>query len=227
MKIGIMCATIRELTPVVEKMENPVVKHVWKREYHCGRLHGLDAVVVMGGVGKVNAAVTAQELINRFGVEKIFFTGVAGGLSPQVQIGDVIIGQSILNHDIPYELVNDQNQFPGMPEEFSSDPQLTDLCRGISPRIHFGRIITGDAFITGAQRDDLICRFHPLCVDMESAAVAQVCWFFDLPLLVIRSLSDHADDDAHEVYEANVASSSIGAVEVLDRVLQKLSGTAE
>ena len=70
MKIGIMCATIRELTPVVEKMENPVVKHVWKREYHCGRLHGLDAVVVMGGVGKVNAAVTAQELINRFGVEK-------------------------------------------------------------------------------------------------------------------------------------------------------------
>lgn len=223
MKIGIMCATARELAPLTKKMESPHTERFLMREYHCGRLYGLDVVAVMGGVGKVNATITAQELIGRFGVEKLFFTGVAGGLSPELRIGDVVIGESLLNHDIPYELINNEDQFPGMPKEFSSDPQLTALCRGLSSNLRFGRIITGDAFITGAQRDSLIQRFHPLCVDMESAAVAQVCWFFQVPLLIIRSLSDNADDEAEGVYEENIAASSLGAIQVLEQVLSKLS----
>ncbi|MEA5010574.1 MAG: 5'-methylthioadenosine/adenosylhomocysteine nucleosidase [Angelakisella sp.] len=223
MKIGIMCATQRELAPLAEKMVNHTTQEALLRTYHLGKLWGMDTVAVMGGVGKVNAAITAQDLITRFGVEKIFFTGVAGGLSDEIKIGDVVIGTQLVNHDIPYDLINNVGQFGDMPREFFSDPDLVELCRGLSPNIHFGRILTGDAFITGAQRDDLINRFDPLCVDMESAAVAQVCWFFQTPLLIIRSLSDNADDDAGDVYEQNIANSCKTAAGVLQVVLQKLA----
>lgn len=224
MKIGIICATIREIAPLVEKMEILNTHRFLLRDYYCGHLHGLEAVVVMGGVGKVNAAITTHELIARFAVDKIIFTGVAGALDPQLNPGDIIIGQSMLNHDIPQKLLNNENQFPGMPEEFSSAPQLVELCRGLAPNVHFGRIITGDAFISSnTQREKLITQFQPLGVDMESAAAAQVCWFFQIPLLVIRAISDAADDNAQNNYESNVAASSLTALGVVEQVLAQLS----
>ena len=226
MKVGIMCATHRELDPLIPKMEGVAVQKSMMREYYCGRLCGLEVVAVIGGVGKVNASVTAQELVFRFGAEKLFFTGAAGGLSPDLRIGDVVIGEAVIHHDIPYDLINNNNQFPGMPEHFGSDPALMDLCRGLSSNLRFGLIITGEAFISGQQREDLIRRFHPLCVDMESAAVAQVCWFAGTPLLIIRSLSDQADGDAQEVYEENIAASSLNATEILEQVLRKLGSLA-
>lgn len=223
MKLGIMCASQNELRPLTGKLENSSVSSYLGREFFNGSYHGVDTVVVMGGVGKVNAAVTVQTLIQCYGVDTIIFTGVAGGMDDSLSIGDVIIGTQLLYHDLPMELVNNNDMFPDMPRDcFSSDPALVELCRGLGANLRFGKIVTGDAFITGDGRHEIIEKHHPLCVDMESAAAAQVCWFFHTPLLVIRSLSDFADDEAADTYEENVRGSVASAAQVLDDVVRKL-----
>lgn len=224
MKLGIMCASQNELRPLTGKLTNSTVSSYLGREFFCGGYHGLDTVVVMGGVGKVNAAVTVQTLIQCYGADTVIFTGVAGGLDDSLSLQDVIIGTQLLYHDLPMELVNNNDMFPEMPRDcFSSDPALVELCRGLGKHLRFGKIVTGDAFISGGARDEIIRQHHPLCVDMESAAAAQVCWFFRTPLLVIRSLSDFADDDATDSYEENIGDSVVSAAQVLDEVVRKLA----
>lgn len=223
MKIGILCATPRELAPLLERLENHTCETFLMREFHSGRLCGLETLLVIGGVGKVNAAMTAQALITRFGVQAVLFTGLAGGLDDRLSVGDVVIGTEILYHDFDMELMNN-NQFPGLPTDFfSSDPHLTKLCRGLGENLYFGRIISGEVFVQGALRDDLIRRFSPLCVDMESAAVCQLCWFYRVPVLIIRALSDFSDADAGTQYEQNAARSSVSALSVVLRVVERLA----
>lgn len=222
MKIGIMCATHRELDLLLEKLQNKTTQVKLMRSFITGEYAGTTVVAVIGGVGKVNGAITAQELIQEFGVEKIIFTGLAGGLDPTVKIGDVVIGAEVLHHDLDMTIM-ENGQFPGMPTDFfPGDPEMMALCQGMGDNVRFGRIITGEKFITGKERDGLIEAFHPQCVDMESAAVAQVCWFFQTPLLVIRSLSDNADEEIDGAYEANAGWTAVSALEVVFRLLEKL-----
>ena len=203
MKVGIMCATQKELDPLLARLENKREEQRLLRSFVTGEYAGLTVTAVIGGVGKVNGAITAQSLIQNFGVEKIIFTGLAGGLDETIQIGDVVIGAEILHHDLDMKVM-ENDQFPGMPTDFfRGDPELLALCQGLGDNLRFGRIVTGEAFITAKERDGIIQRFHPQCVDMESAAVAQVCWFFQVPLLVIRALSDNADEEVEGVYSEN------------------------
>jgi len=222
MKIGIMCATQKELEPLLARLENKRSEERLLRTFITGELFGLTVTAVIGGVGKVNGAITAQELIQGFGAEKIIFTGLAGGLDDSVGIGDVIIGTELLHHDLDMKLM-ENGQFPGMPTDFfRGDPQLLELCRGLGDNLRFGRIVTGEIFVTAAERDGIIEKFHPLCADMESAAVAQVCWFFQVPLLVIRSLSDNADEALEGAYEHNAARTAVFAADVVFKVLEAL-----
>ena len=222
MNIGILCATREELEPLLERLENKRTQRRLHRDFTTGEYAGLTVTAVMGGVGKVNAAVTTQELIQGFGAEKIIFTGVAGGLDDTLRVGDVVIGAEILHHDLDMTLM-ENGQFPGMPTDFfRGDPELLDLCRGLGENLRFGRIATGETFVTARERDGIIRRFHPQCVDMESAAAAQVCWFFGAPLLVIRSLSDNADQEAEATYAENLSHASVSALGVVFRVLEAL-----
>lgn len=222
MKIGVMCATRKELEPLLKRLENKREEKRLLRDFVTGEIFGLTVTAVIGGVGKVNGAITAQELITGFGVEKIIFTGLAGGLDDSIKIGDVVIGSEILHHDLEMEtMVNDQ--FPGMPTDyFRGDPELLELCKGLGQNLKFGRIVTGETFITAKERDAIIQRFHPQCVDMESAAVAQVCWFFQTPLLVIRALSDNADEEVEGAYTQNGQWTVVSALDVVLRVLEAL-----
>ena len=222
MNIGIMCATEQELAPLLKRLGKKRTETRLLRSFTTGELFGLTVTAVIGGVGKVNGAITAQELIQGFGARKILFTGLAGGLDDTLAIGDVIIGEEILHHDLDMALM-ENGQFPGMPTDcFRGDPELLDLCRGLGENLRFGRIATGETFVTAAQRDGIIQRFHPQCVDMESAAVAQVCWFFQVPLLVIRSLSDNADEEMDGAYKKNGAQASVSAAGVVLKVLEAL-----
>lgn len=223
MKIGIMCATQQELEPLLARLENKREEQRLLRNFVTGELFGLTVTAVIGGVGKVNGAITAQELIQGFGVEKIIFTGLAGGLDDTVGIGDVIIGTEILHHDLDMKLM-ENDQFPGMPTDyFRGDPELVELCKGLGQNLKFGRIVTGETFITAKERDGIIQKFHPQCVDMESAAVAQVCWFFRVPLLVIRALSDNADEEVEGAYAQNGGWTVVSALDVVLRVLEALA----
>lgn len=222
MKVGIMCATQKELDPLLARLENKREKQQLLRSFVTGEYAGLTVTAVIGGVGKVNGAITAQSLIQNFGVEKIIFTGLAGGLDETIQIGDVVIGAEILHHDLDMKVM-ENDQFPGMPTDFfRGDPELLALCQGLGDNLRFGRIVTGEAFITAKERDGIIQRFHPQCVDMESAAVAQVCWFFQVPLLVIRALSDNADEEMEGVYSENSQWTSVSALQVVFRLLEAL-----
>ncbi len=222
MKVGIMCATQKELDPLLARLENKREEQRLLRSFVTGEYAGLTVTAVIGGVGKVNGAITAQSLIQNFGVEKIIFTGLAGGLDETIQIGDVVIGAEILHHDLDMKVM-ENDQFPGMPTDFfRGDPELLALCQGLGDNLRFGRIVTGEAFITAKERDGIIQAFHPQCVDMESAAVAQVCWFFQVPLLVIRALSDNADEEVEGVYSENSQWTSVSALQVVFRLLEAL-----
>lgn len=222
MKIGIMCATQQELEPLLARLQNKREEVRLMRSFVTGEYAGLTVTAVIGGVGKVNGAITAQTLIQNFGVEKILFTGLAGGLDDTIKIGDVVIGAEVLHHDLDMKLM-ENDQFPGMPTDyFRGDPELLELCRGLGDNLRFGRIVTGETFITAKERDGIIERFHPQCVDMESAAVAQVCWFFRVPLLVIRALSDNADEEVEGAYSENGQWTSVSALQVVFRLLEAL-----
>ena len=222
MKVGIMCATQKELDPLLARLENKREEQRLLRSFVTGEYAGLTVTAVIGGVGKVNGAITAQSLIQNFGVEKIIFTGLAGGLDETIQMGDVVMGAEILHHDL-YMKDMENDQFPGMPTDFfRGDPELLALCQGLGDNLRFGRIVTGEAFITAKERDGIIQRFHPQCVDMESAAVAQVCWFFRIPLLVIRALSDNADEEVEGAYTENGQWTSVSAASVVFRLLEAL-----
>ena len=222
MKIGVMCATDQELDHLLKKLENKAVEEKLMRSFVTGEYAGVTVVAVVGGVGKVNGAITAQELIQEFGVERLIFTGLAGGLDPTVKIGDVVIGAEILHHDLDMKIL-ENDQFPGMPTDFfPGDPEMMELCRGLGDNLRFGRIVTGETFVTAKERDGIIERFHPQCVDMESAAVAQVCWFFRIPLLVIRALSDNADEEVEGAYTENGQWTSVSAAGVVFRLLEAL-----
>ena len=121
MKIGVMCATHRELDLLLEKLQNKRSEEKLMRTFVTGEYAGVTVVAVIGGVGKVNGAITAQELIQEFQVEKLIFTGLAGGLDPTVKIGDVVIGAEVLHHDLDMKIM-ENGQFPGMPTDFLIEP---------------------------------------------------------------------------------------------------------
>lgn len=222
MKIGIMCAIERELSPILAAMQGQHVEEQLQRSFHIGSMHGVEVVAVMGGVGKVNGAVTAQLLAERYKVDRLIFTGVAGGLDDSLHVGDVVIGTTLLYHDLPMSIA--ANEVFDIPHSgFESDPDMVKICQGLGRELRYGTIVTGDAFISGgAQRDSIVERLHPLCVDMESTSVAQVCWFYRLPLLIIRSISDFADDSADETFESNASSTAQIALLVMEQVIRSL-----
>ncbi len=206
----------------------PGVHHVAGRVFHCVRWNDLELVVALSGVGKVAAATTATLLADRFGVQAMAFTGVAGGLAPQVKVGDVVVANSLLQHDMDASPLFPRHEVPltGI-SRFASCEALSGSMRaavadllanvgqGVTAeaqqrfglqqvRVHSGLVISGDRFVTTvAERDALLAALpDALAVEMEGAAVAQVCHAFELPLVVVRTVSDRADDAAHVDFPA-------------------------
>ncbi|AEG91281.1 Candidate adenosylhomocysteine nucleosidase [Ramlibacter tataouinensis TTB310] len=176
------------------------------REFWCGRLHGQEVVAVLSRIGKVAAATTAAVLAERFGVSGIVFTGVAGGLGPGVRVGDVVVADSFLQHDLDASPIFPRYEVPLYgTSRFHTDPALTGrlqaAARAALPAaaLHRGLVASGDRFVssTAEARALQAALPHALAVEMEGAAVAQVCHDFGLPFAAVRTISDRADDEAH------------------------------
>ena len=228
-----------------------------RRGVHAGRvfwqgsLHGHSVVLALSGIGKVAAATTATVLIERFRVARIVFTGVAGGVGDGVDVGDIVVAQDYLQHDMDVSPLFERWRVPGYSGvRLPCDARLSailseavDAClasaggyfdhefMSASPRLHRGLVASGDRFITCAQvardlRDPLRAAGHDvLAVEMEGAAVAQVCLDYALPFAAVRTISDRADDSAHvdfPCFMQKVASRyAERIVRELFRVLQK------
>ena len=225
---AILSALLAEQRGLMELLEQPLKVSHAGRDFWQGRLHGHPVVLALCRIGKVAAATTATALIERFGVQRIVFTGVAGGLGAAVQVGDVVVATDFLQHDLDASPLFARYEVPLYSRtRFVGDPALTALLfsaasRVLAPqptaaslngqgatqrfagaRVHQGLIASGDRFVSGAGesialRQRLADAGHEaLAVEMEGAAVAQVCLDYGVPFAAVRTISDRADDDAH------------------------------
>ena len=206
MTIAIVSAMREELSAVLALMPDEHKEVVAGREFWRGHLHGQEVVAVLSRIGKVAAATTATVLIERFGVGRIVFTGVAGGLAPGVSVGDIVVADSFLQHDLDASPIFPKYEVPlyGL-SRFSANPQLSaqlaaaarEALPGVT--LHRGLVISGDRFVATTAESRVLQSALPeaLAVEMEGAAIAQVCHDYGLPFAAVRTISDRADDAAH------------------------------
>ena len=200
MIIGIMGAMPDEVDQLCARLENVTVEPYGGVEYHKGTLAGKQVVVCCAGMGKANAAATTQVLITRFGAEKIIFSGIAGNMTSKIGIGDVVIGKTVLYHDAQLDMIC---QNPPFLKEYTGDPALSpprESLRRRSVKALAGKIATGDMFVgDSATKAAIEAKCAPDCVEMEGAAVSQIAAKNDVPCVILRAMSDNADEDGHEV----------------------------
>jgi adenosylhomocysteine nucleosidase len=229
-------AVPQELPPIVAHIEAPVVQQFHGVMFTAGTLGKTRVVAVRSGVGKVNAAMAAMLLIERFAPAAIIFSGTAGALDLDLRPGDVVIATAMAHHDFgaftEKAFIRRPTRNPGSgeldPILFPMDPRLLDAARRAAkattlsplagreqepaPAMHEGSIVTGDAFVANpALRTDLRATFNARAVEMEGAAVALVCARAGVPLLVIRSITDRADGEAGGNYQRYVEGASRNA----------------
>ena len=195
MIIGIMGAMPDEVDQLCAKLENVTVAPYGGVEYHKGTLAGKEVVVCCAGMGKANAAATTQVLITKFGAEKIIFSGIAGNMTSKIGIGDVVIGKTVLYHDAQLDMIC---QNPPFLKEYTGDPELIAAaeaaCKAAGVKALTGKIATGDLFVGDSET-----KAAPDCVEMEGAAVSQIAAKNGVPCVILRAMSDNADEDGHEV----------------------------
>ena len=217
-RIAIVSAMHQELRALLPLLQDGRIERRAGRECHLGRLDGHQVLLVLCGIGKVAAATTAAVLLDGMGVRALLFTGVAGGLAADVRVGDVVIARTLLQHDMDASPLFPRYEVPLTGRShFATDAALCDaLARGCAqvlraphaalarfgiaaPRQHDGLVISGDRFVATAAESRALRSALPdaLAVEMEGAAVAQVCADFGRPFAVLRTVSDRADDDAH------------------------------
>ena len=222
---GIIAAVIEEAEAIKQEIEN--IKEIVINEISSftGKFNEKELVFVQSGIGKVNAAITATLLIEKFNVKEVIFSGVAGSLDARLKIGDVVIGRDIVQHDVDATAFGyKMGQIPQMKEwAFESDKDLiekTAKINNINPQILLGRILTGDQFISKKDvKIQLGKDFDALCVDMESGAVAQVCARLGIKFLIIRSISDSITDDSGMEYTSFVKLAAENSKKILKEII--------
>lgn len=198
-------------------------------EFCEGILMGQPAVVVRSGIGKVNAAVCTQILVDEFQADVIINTGIAGSLNAQIDIGDIVISTDVVHHDMDaVHFGYEPGQIPQMNVfSFAADQELIEraeqVCCEVNPEIHVfrGRVVSGDQFVADkAVKEKITAQFQGFCTEMEGAAIAQASYLNGVPFVILRAISDKADDSATEDYptfERKAAEHCVNLVEGLLR----------
>lgn len=237
-----MGAMPEEINGVIALLNNSVSKTIGRRIYTTGTINGIDTVVVFSRWGKVAAAATVSALIHHFNVTQLIFTGVAGAINHELQIGDIVIASRLIQHDMDARPLMPQFEIPLLGKTyFEADDSHLAIARNAviplldnrallnvvgtkvlstfgvrQPKLHIGDVASGDKFFSNStDRENLIAVLpNILCVEMEGAAVAQVCYEYNIPFTIIRTISDNADDSSHVDFPAFIkeVSSKYSAV---------------
>lgn len=229
--IGIIGAMDEEVMTLKERMDILEVRSIASLEFYMGTIGEAFLVLVMGGIGKVNAAMCTQILIDCFHVDAIINTGVAGALSDELEIGDVVISSDMVQHDVDavafgYPL----GQIPRMDVfSFIADEHLIHVAEkatDVLPQttnIFTKRIVSGDKFIANKDTKTwLMEKFDGFCTEMEGAAIAQVAHINKIPFVIIRSISDKADDSAEMNFEEFVQIAANNSCKMILKMVEIL-----
>lgn len=207
--IGIIGAMDCEVNSIVDLLEDYLVREICGLSVHTGTYKGLSISVVKCGVGKVNAAMCAQVLIDRCDAEILINTGIAGAISNELKVGDVVVSKDAVEHDFNATGVGySQGEIPDQKtSKYPADKNLIamikncDFSSKIDGKVVVGSIVSGDIFVSKEKTKQFIRKnFNALCCEMEGAAIAHVAHKNSIPYLIVRSISDSASDDARKLY---------------------------
>ena len=224
--IGIVCAVDRELAPYLTAIQNDTTSSKVMLTFHEGFIEGVKVVAAACGVCKVNAAIATQILIDSYHADAVIMSGTAGGIDNRLKVGDTVIATETCYHDMAMGIL--MYCHPYMTSEyFVPDETLLARCReSILPangaQIYYGRIATGDAFIDMDGREKIIEEHQPLCVDMETAGVAHVCYVNNVPFIAVRSISDTADESGAAVFDENCDYAAEQSFHVVKQLLAQI-----
>lgn len=235
--IGILGAIPQEINGIIDSLENKTQKVIANRTYYQGTIANQKVVVVYSRIGKVAAAATVATLLLEFNVSSVMFIGVAGAISPDVKVGDVVVAKDLVQYDMDASPIRPAYEIPLLGKTFFETHQSwsNQICQTIeqilepnyltsviskqeldkfditAPRVHFGTIASGDQFFSTSEQKTNLQNALPqvLCVEMEGAAVAQVCYEFDVPCVVIRTISDNANQQASYSFQSFVEQISL------------------
>lgn len=228
-KLGIIGAMDIEIQTLKEKIENLTVTEKTGTEYYEGTLQGLPVVLVKCGIGKVNAAIGAQILCDLFGVTHIVNTGIAGSLCAQQDIGDMVISSDVWHHDFDCVAFGyPMCKIPGMPQSFAADEKLIALAKNAAQQtgsnVRIGRVASGDQFVADPKlKEQIISRTQALCTEMEGAAIAQTAYRNGIPFVILRCISDKADNSAEMDYPSFEAMAAQRCAQVTTLLAEQLA----
>ena len=227
MVIGIMGAMPEEVSQLCTRLSGVTVEEYAGVSYHRGCLAGRQVVVCCAGMGKANAASTVQVLASRYGAHRLIFSGIAGNMSSEIGVGDVVIGKVVVYHDAEPDMICQSAPFL---KEFAGDPALIaaaeEACRTLGVHFLTGKIATGDQFVgDSATKAAIAAKCAPDCVEMEGAAVSQIAARNGIPCVVLRAMSDNADEKGHEklvVKNFSIAEYVATATAIVHEMMKRL-----
>ena len=245
---GIIGAFDLELNVLRQEVVDQQTETILGLEFVTGELKGRRVVFVEGGIGKVHSAVAAALLIDHFGPSEVIFTGVAGGINPELRAGDIVIGEKTAQHDliilkpggsVPFEIDNPVTK-KKYPAYYTADAKLLALAIEAAKDVEFGKIgsgekahtptvttgviVSGDMFLSESKKKHQLREFYNAdAIEMEGAVVAQICYQQGVPCVVIRSVSDGADENADDDFEKYVATAADNAAKIVVRMCEMIN----
>ena len=218
--IGIIVAEEKELIEVKKIVNNITIKNIYEKEFYIGNIEGKDIVLVKANVGKVNSARVCQILIDNFDIELIINVGTAGSVNNNLEIGDVVVANKLVQYDFDVTIFGRKlGEIENIGESIKVDSKLLNL---FDNGVYKGVIATGDKFIPDIKEKERIRDlFNALCIEMEGASIAQVCYLCKIPFLVIRSITDKLDESVKVDFDTFLSSSSAKAANILKEFIKK------
>ncbi|GAE94099.1 5'-methylthioadenosine nucleosidase [Gracilibacillus boraciitolerans JCM 21714] len=226
--IGIIGAMDEEVELLKKKMEISETSRIANGDFFVGKLAGQEVVVLKSGIGKVNAAIATTILFERYQPDYVINTGSAGGFHPDLEVGDLVISTEVVHHDVDVTAFDYKyGQIPGLPPTFQADPILIEKAMLAAKELDGiaamkGLISTGDTFMQEETKVTFVRNMFPdmIAAEMEAAAIAQVCYQYDRPFVIIRALSDIAGKDSSVSFEAFLAKAAENAANLIVSVVK-------
>ena len=229
-RIGILGAMASEMEAIKASIEQPRTEEISGVSFVQGTIHGIEVVAATCGIGKVFAAICAQTMILTYHPDLVINVGVAGSLSPKLNIGDIAVADKVVQHDMDAAAIGfEVGYLAGIDKVYLSCSEevarMMDACAdALGFRHETGVVATGDVFMTDSQKKKQVAdAFGAICCEMEGGSIGQVCYVNDTDFCILRAISDNGDENAHDDYHMSLDMAADRATQVMDRFLSNLA----